>query len=192
MNNAQSPLNGCLWSTSVALVRIPRFAHSWQNGSRRSCAGRRSSRQIGKPYQRCQDSLSAPRSRLGRCSGHQPSFVNSPHPGCLQGRSGLDGISTPFCPRSRRFTVLQAKQKSPSQHPRLAVQWLRLKGSGSAIFKSPSQPHSLQCTGRFFALVAAVIGIKFFFPQAGHLIHPALAIIVTLSGTFCNAFHRLF
>ena len=41
-------------------------------------------------------------------------------------------------------------------------------------------------------MVAAVIGINFFLPQAGHVIHPALAMIVTLLGTFCNEFHHLF
>ena len=38
VNKAQSPLWSRMWSTSVALVRMPCWAHSRHHGSRRSCS----------------------------------------------------------------------------------------------------------------------------------------------------------
>lgn len=49
-NFSQSPLWSTMWSTSVALTRRPRRAHSRQNGSRSSCVGRRSRRHSSVAY----------------------------------------------------------------------------------------------------------------------------------------------
>lgn len=49
-NLSQSPLWSTMWSTSVALTRRPRRAHSRQNGSRSSCVGRRSRRHSSVAY----------------------------------------------------------------------------------------------------------------------------------------------
>ena len=57
MNLAQLPRWGSMWSTTVALVRCLGSpggywaAQARQNGSRSSCAGRRSSVQMGRLYQ---------------------------------------------------------------------------------------------------------------------------------------------
>ena len=90
VKRAQSPLWSRMWSTSVAHVRAPRFAHSRQKGSRRSWAGRRSFVQISSEYQRRQAAASGERGRgLGLWRGHQPSRVSFPQPGCRQGRGGF-------------------------------------------------------------------------------------------------------
>lgn len=82
-----------MWSTSVAGVRTPRWAHSRQNGSRRSWPGRRSSVQIFSEYQRCHAAASGDLGRAcGLCAGQYPSRVKAPQPGCRQGRSGFIAI----------------------------------------------------------------------------------------------------
>lgn len=58
VNTAQLPLWSRMWSTSVALVRIPCRAHSRQNGSRKSCA-LRIRRQASVPYIQRQDCASS-------------------------------------------------------------------------------------------------------------------------------------
>ncbi len=65
---AQSPLWSVMWSTSVALVRIPLRAHSRQNGSFSSCVGRRSLVHSSVRYIQCHDCASSLRLpvRLGR------------------------------------------------------------------------------------------------------------------------------
>ena len=67
---SQLPLWSTMWSTSVALVRMPRLAHSRQNGSRRSCSGRSSCSHLSVRYIQRQDWASSLRSlvRFGRCA----------------------------------------------------------------------------------------------------------------------------
>ena len=92
VNFAQSPLCGSTWSTSVALVRIPCRAHSRQNGSFRSCDGRRSSSHSGVRYIQCQDLASALRRSFGLWAAQYPSGTRMQHPGCRHGLSGFCAI----------------------------------------------------------------------------------------------------
>lgn len=97
-NFAQSPLWSTMWSTSVARTRRPCRAHSRQNGSRRSCAGRRSSFHSSVWYIQRQDCASAlRRSPRGRWASQYPSLTSTQQPGCRQGRSGFKaiGLSSP-------------------------------------------------------------------------------------------------
>lgn len=171
VNSFQSPLNGSMWSTSVASVRIPRFAHSLQNGSRRSCAGRKSFFHSGRLYQLCQDALSAPRSRFGRCAGHQPSRVSSVHPGCLHGRSGLMAMGY----------HLQAKQKAcaESQSQPGCNYGTGTRHGHSSIFTMLSTPQRLQKTTRFFAFVPGINWRTFAPPQCGQMSHPESTVSIS-------------
>ena len=69
-NTSQSPLWSTMWSTSVALVRMPRLEHSRQKGSRRSCSGRSSRSHLSVRYIQRQDVVSSLRSsvRYGWCA----------------------------------------------------------------------------------------------------------------------------
>lgn len=80
-----------MWSTSVAGIRSPNLAHSRQNGSRRSCSGRRCLAKIGRRYHLLQSTLSGLRwpLRFGRCFGHHVSRVTAGHPACAHGRKGF-------------------------------------------------------------------------------------------------------
>lgn len=100
VNTAQSPLCGMMWSTSVALVRRRgspggyRTAHSRQNGSRRSCPGRRSSVHSGVEYIQRQDRDASLRraASLGLCAAQYPPGTRAQHPGCLHGLKGFCAI----------------------------------------------------------------------------------------------------
>lgn len=133
VNFDQSPLCGSTWSTSVALVRIPRCAHSRQNGSLRSCSGRRSSTHSGVRYIQCQDLDSSLRRvlSLGLWAAQYPPGTRTQQPGCRHGLSGFCaiGLSPPG----------KTKEPGPTR-PRFAVHvaqahWLRLK----SIFKNRSR-----------------------------------------------------
>lgn len=72
VNTAQSPLWSRMWSTSVALVRMPCWAHSRHHGSRRSCS-LRSVFQSCVPYIQRQACASWLRSlSFGWCSAQYP------------------------------------------------------------------------------------------------------------------------
>ena len=100
VNTAQSPLCGMMWSTSVALVLRRgspggyRTAHSRQNGSRRSCPGRRSSVHSGVEYIQRQDRDASLRraASLGLCAAQYPPDTRAQHPGCLHGLKGFCAI----------------------------------------------------------------------------------------------------
>ena len=117
VNTAQSPLCGMMWSTSVALVRRRgspggyRTAHSRQNGSRRSCPGRRSSVHSGVEYIQRQDRDDSLRraASLGLCAAQYPPDTRAQHPGCLHGLKGFCaiGLSPPGKTKSLRRHVPQ-------------------------------------------------------------------------------------
>lgn len=91
VNLAQSPLWSTMWSTSVARVRMPRFAHSLHQGSFSSCSGRSCSSQTFVRYiqrQLCASSLRS-LTRRGRWASQYPSVTRAPHPGCRQGLFGF-------------------------------------------------------------------------------------------------------
>ena len=115
-----------MWSTTVARVRCLGSpggycaAQARQNGSRRSCAGRRSSVQMGKLYQPWYSADTRRGALWGLCLGQYPSRVRAPHPGCRHGRSGFKAMGY----------HLQAKQKAPKpRHPTVRV----VIGSGAGL-----------------------------------------------------------
>lgn len=115
MNFCQSPRWGSTWSTTVALVRCLGSpggycaAHLQQNGSRRSCAGRRSSFQIGKLYQSCHLADTLRPALTGLCFSQYPSRVRAEHPGCRQGLSGFKAMA---------ITSWQNKKRPSQRHPK--------------------------------------------------------------------------
>lgn len=117
MNLVHSPRWGSTWSTTVAQVRTPRRAHSRQNGSRKSCMGRRSSVQIGRLYQLWYSADVRRDVLLGLCLGQYPSRVRAAHPGWRHGLSGFKATGY----------HLRAKQKAPKPTtPQVWVlSWLR-------------------------------------------------------------------
>ena len=130
VNRSQSPRCGMIWSTTTALVRMPFAAHSRQNGSRSSCAGRKSCVQVLVLYIQCQVS-DTPRALEGLCLGHQPFRVRAAHPGLRQGRSGLFAMAD----------TSQEKIKKPiNRNPGMGFGQSALgsKALGSGIFTSIS------------------------------------------------------
>lgn len=106
VNKAMFPQCGTMWSTSVALLRIPDLLHSRHQGSAASCDGRRSRIQISSLYSLCQFLAASLRcsDRCGLCLSQYPSGTSAAHPGC---RHGLKG----FVPMGYH---LQGKNKAPS------------------------------------------------------------------------------
>ena len=191
VNTAQSPLCGMMWSTSVALVRRRgspggyRTAHSRQNGSRRSCPGRRSSVHSGVEYIQRQDRDASLRraASLGLCAAQYPPGTRAQHPGCLHGLKGFCaiGLSPP------------GKTKSLRRHvPQFAVHVAQaLWHRHWSIFTMASLPQTLQNTT---SSVVRVVGRSFFtrpFPHTGQMSHPSFAISVAPLASICNAISSL-
>lgn len=98
MNSAQSPRWSTMWSTSVALTLCPCWAQILQNGSRMSCIGRKSSRQMSVPYIQRQDRACAlRRSSAGLWRSQYPDATRARHPGWRHGRSGLCARAITSC-----------------------------------------------------------------------------------------------
>lgn len=178
INRAQSPLWSWMWSTSVAITRNPLLAHSLQNGSRRSWAGRRFFVQIGKLYQLCQVLLSRRGAGFGLWEGHHPSRVKAPQPGYRQGLSGLFAMGY----------HLQEKQKRQSpQQPFGRYGLWRFTLWPLSIFRTISFLQVRQYTGKSFAIVSGPTRIRRWLRlQIGHVTHPSLTVSLPYCGTFCN------
>lgn len=86
-----------------------RPAASRQNGSFRSCDGRRSSSHSGVRYIQCQDLASSLRRSFGLWAAQYPSGTRMQHPGCRHGLSGFCaiGLSPPGKTKSLRRHVPQ-------------------------------------------------------------------------------------
>lgn len=141
MNNCQSPRWGSTWSTTVAQVRTPRRAHSRQNGSRKSCAGRRSSVQTGRLYQLWYSADVRRAVLLGLCLGQYPSRVSNRQPGCRHGLRGFKATGY----------HLRAKQKAPKPTTTQVwvLSWLRrwsLWTRAQALRYSRVSPARSACT----------------------------------------------
>ena len=183
-----------MWSTTVARVRCLgspggyRAAHSRQNGSRRSCAGRRSSVQTGRLYQRWYFAEARRGAFCGLCLGQYPSRVRAPHPGCRHGRSGF---------RARAITSRQTK-KRPSHDTRSigssSAQALVSTdaGSGASIFTTVSCPHRLHLQGRFRAVVSARSFSSLPLRHTGQITHPSFTISLPQRALDCKPFRPLF
>lgn len=158
-----------MWSTTVALVRMPRPAQTRQNGSRASWSGRSRLTQIGLLYHPWYAAL-APRvvgRGSGLCFSHQPSRVSAAHPGCLQGLGALMAMGC----------HLHEKRKNAetSNHPSQGVShWLRHSMLWPlAIFRMTLVLQSRQYSSRFRASVSgSTWSNRLFLRQTGQAIHP--------------------
>lgn len=186
MNLSQSPRCGTTWSTTEARVRIPRRAHSRQNGSRRSCAGRSSDVQMGRLYQACHWADTLLPAFSGLCFAQYPSRVSAGHPGCRHGLNGFKATGY----------HLRAKQKAPKpRHPFGSSQAQALvsldAGSGASIFTTVSCPHRLHLQGKLRTAVVGRIFRSFPFPHTGQSTHPSFTGSLTRFSCDCNGFTSL-
>lgn len=155
------PQCGTMWSTSVALLRMPDLPHSRHQGSAASCDGRRSRIQISSLYSLCQFLAASLRcsDRCGLCLSQYPSGTSAAHPGC---RHGLKG----FVPMGYH---LQGKNKSAQATSSLfgssLAQALVLldAGSGASIFTITFASQRLHFNSRSRTTVVGKTGNSFFF-----------------------------
>lgn len=184
-NFDQSPLWSTMWSTSVARTRRPCRAHSRQNGSRRSCAGRRSSFHSSVWYIQRQDCASSlRRSPRGRWASQYPSLTSTQQPGCRQGRSGFKaiGLSPPGKTKSHRQRL----------RDRSCQQWLLSEHAPCSIFTRFDALHRRHQRIRLRASVSGRTACDVVRPQLGQTISPSFVTSLPSFRFDCNTFCLLF